>query len=189
MQTVFQSYSDAEKFIETYEKENAQSYTKWHMRNHGIDKLSSMEGHRIWWEDRRGAVPIDFDGVPFVCVQSEVRQCHQGKDKRKRKEEIVGDHVYGSSRRRIQATKKMNCQASIRMKMVVRFPEYKIDGHASQWKKRIVSNKLREEFSASTQQDFRVYLKIQDNHEGHMVGEDNEITSGFQWYSHIHSPF
>ncbi|XP_053392117.1 uncharacterized protein LOC123539246, partial [Mercenaria mercenaria] len=84
---------------------------------------------------------------------------------------IVGDHVYGSSRRRIQATKKMNCQASIRMKMVVRFPEYKIDGHASQWKKRIVSDKLREEFSASTQQDFQVYLKIQDNHEGHMVGE------------------
>ncbi|XP_053400447.1 xanthine dehydrogenase/oxidase-like [Mercenaria mercenaria] len=48
----------------------------------------------------------------------------------------------------------------------------KIDEHALQWKKRIVSNKLREEFSASTQQEFRVYLKIQDNHEGHMVGEN-----------------
>ena len=49
-------------------------------------EVTSSDLNHVLWEDRRGDVPIDFNGTPFVIVGKEVRECHNGPKRKKRKE-------------------------------------------------------------------------------------------------------
>lgn len=41
--------------------------------------------NHILWEDSRGDVKIDYTGVPFAIVGTEVRECRYGPDRKKKK--------------------------------------------------------------------------------------------------------
>ncbi len=44
---------------------------------------------KVYWERKgkeHGGASIPFDGVPFVHVGEKILWCHQGKDKRKKKQ-------------------------------------------------------------------------------------------------------
>ena len=57
-----------------------------------LPAVVSLEGWSIKFEDIRGAVPIPYDGVPFIQLGSETRECQYGPDRnrnRKKKDMIL----------------------------------------------------------------------------------------------------
>lgn len=49
--------------------------------------VQSVDGFLIKFEDTRGEVPVAYDGVPFIQLGTEVRECHQGPDRKKKRKE------------------------------------------------------------------------------------------------------
>ncbi|KAL5009705.1 hypothetical protein ScPMuIL_012010 [Solemya velum] len=85
------------------------------------------------------------------------------------------DHSYLSSgkKRCYQTSKKRNCPAKIRVKRILKFPEYKIIGQPTARKKRQVSQQLKAEFSIQTRREPVTYVHIDsvDDHQYHLTGE------------------
>lgn len=48
---------------------------------------SDYDGHRIHWEVKKGLPEIPYDGVPFIILGYEVRECQHGPDRNIQKKE------------------------------------------------------------------------------------------------------
>ncbi|KAL5008087.1 hypothetical protein ScPMuIL_013668 [Solemya velum] len=84
------------------------------------------------------------------------------------------DHSYQShSRKKMQTTKKRECPAKLKVRRVIKFPEYKIIGEPTQRKKRTLSEKLKQEFSQQTEKELLIHLYIaaESDHKNHLLGE------------------
>ncbi|CAC5404529.1 unnamed protein product [Mytilus coruscus] len=89
----------------------------------------------VRFEDtQKSTVPyIPYDGVPFIIVGRKRMACHHGKDthlkekeRKKVKDHPVGDHDYKKKRKLLQPTKKKDCSAGIRVRHIIRFPDYQV---------------------------------------------------------------
>ncbi|KAL5008843.1 hypothetical protein ScPMuIL_014424 [Solemya velum] len=148
-----------------------------------FEELLSLTGYRIRFDECNhpsSVFPaIQYDGTPFVILNTEVYECHQGpqraKHLKKRETAVDEDHSYLSSgkKRCYQTSKKRNCPAKIRVKRILKFPEYKIIGQPTARKKRQVSQQLKAEFSIQTRREPVTYVHIDsvDDHQYHLTGE------------------
>ena len=73
---------------------------------------------------------------PYIQLGYQEYQCHQGKNKSIGKKQkyhsaknvaLTQDHYFLKSRRTIQATKKIDCAATLIIKKLICFPEFKIN--------------------------------------------------------------
>ncbi|XP_021348263.1 uncharacterized protein LOC110447122 [Mizuhopecten yessoensis] len=179
----------------------------------GDDENTSINSKsRIRYEDSQSDIlpHIEYNGVPFIIVGRKVLACHQGKDqekgrKEKRQKEIQNkgnkDHNFVKKRSLIQPTKKKNCPAKIRIRHVIRFPDFKIDlpcvliqmsfflyvyflvGEISKcmcnkfYERDAVSGKLKQILASESQPNlnmlhqYSVSFPVQNEHENHLCGE------------------
>lgn len=75
----------------------------------------------------------------------------------------------------MQPTKKMNCPASIHLKAVLKFPEFKIEGNDSSWRRKRLSKLLRQRLSEEGPlvKNLEIYITLPDpgDHRNHLTGE------------------
>ncbi|KAL5006287.1 hypothetical protein ScPMuIL_015093 [Solemya velum] len=142
--------------------------------------INSLTGFRVWFEDPQHSLSVfpsvPYNGVPFIIFNTETYECHQGPQRGEHLEEekMTEDHSYQShSRKKIQTTKKRECPAKLKVRRVIKFPEYKIIGEPTQRKKRTLSEKLKQEFSQQTEKELLIHLYIaaESDHKNHLLGE------------------
>nr|XP_022298783.1 uncharacterized protein LOC111107733 [Crassostrea virginica] len=113
-----------------------------------------------------------------------VKECHHGPDKQRRAKErrkqkpTPGDHNYsrkGKSRKKIQDSKKQSCPAMIRIRAIMKFPDFKIDSYNNKFLKRQISRKLKQAFANRDPiKKSMVYLlsyPSANDHKNHLTGE------------------
>ncbi|XP_065676114.1 uncharacterized protein LOC136092250 isoform X2 [Hydra vulgaris] len=121
-----------------------------------------------------------------MIVGSKVLDCMHGRDRKVSfKEEYkmccndrkVSDHRYFhryfKNYEMIQDTKKFNCSSQIKIKEVLKFPDFKII-EDSKWKRVTSSKKIRESIlknEAVGQKMFSVFLPSKSSHTGHFTGD------------------
>ncbi|KAL5015441.1 hypothetical protein ScPMuIL_009711 [Solemya velum] len=182
---VIYSEDELQKKIFTTECEQNTRFVQHRKRRRSLkfEELLSLTGYRIRFDECNhpsSVFPaIQYDGTPFVILNTEVYECHQGpqraKHLKKRETAVDEDHSYLSSgkKRCYQTSKKRNCPAKIRVKRILKFPEYKIIGQPTARKKRQVSQQLKAEFSIQTRREPVTYVHIDsvDDHQYHLTGE------------------
>ncbi|XP_062601183.1 calcium-responsive transcription factor-like [Saccostrea cucullata] len=113
-----------------------------------------------------------------------VKECHHGPDRQRRAKEKKkqrckpGDHDYsnkGKARKKIQMSKKQACPATIRIRAIMKFPDFKVDSYNNKLMKRKISRNLKQAFAnRDTIQKSLVYLvsypSVKD-HKNHLTGE------------------
>ncbi|XP_061182399.1 uncharacterized protein LOC133190730 [Saccostrea echinata] len=148
LHVVVTSLEDAEKRINDFQVETVTSFTVFR-RNKGFrEDINDFGKRRVKWEDvSRGEGPtIQYNGTPFMILGWDVRECQFGPDRNVKKKlkyqlektlEGKKDHSYlQKGRTLVQNTKKQDCPARIYLKRICIFPEYKINGPDSIWKRK-----------------------------------------------------
>ncbi|XP_053405313.1 uncharacterized protein LOC123553026 [Mercenaria mercenaria] len=153
------------------------------------DNFKLLDGpfahYKIFWEENScDASPIIFDGVPFVIVGKQRRECFHGPDRNlskkiKRRNRKKADHPYGEKGRKlVQPTHKRNCPAFIMLRYIIKFPEYRIHSNSSYQRKR-QGQQLKTDLqnSASVEHQHRVYFSLPEDseHKNHVKGEFGSV--------------
>ncbi|XP_072163399.1 uncharacterized protein [Diadema setosum] len=136
---------------------------------------------KLKWADIESVAgtAIPFDGVPFLILDKNTYECEYGKDhklkqraQRKSSHNNDQDDAVSSSRRKTSESdkhKKRNCPAKIRMKEVMKFPDFKLD-----FDSRYQRNKVTENLNIAMEKgqvvgERRIYISFprDDEHKGH----------------------
>ncbi|XP_052097298.1 uncharacterized protein LOC127732258 [Mytilus californianus] len=166
--------------IRKYELETTSKYILYY-REAGFNQkdLDNLDKKKIWWDNH-----IPFDGIPYCILGSEVLDCHHGpdrhvNDKKKlvaKKDEMEEEHPYtNNSKKRflVQSTKKMDCQSQIILKAIVKFPDFKVDGPDSIYRRKKCAANLRAANFSHVKKDLKIVLFLPDanSHQNHLIGE------------------
>ena len=77
------------------------------------------------WQQEVGQLPIPYDGSPFVvCGRTETRRCMNGPGRHCMEEQKSKS---SSKRLRLQKTRKGDCEATMKLLRVLKFPEHRLD--------------------------------------------------------------
>ncbi|XP_053391069.1 uncharacterized protein LOC128553893 isoform X2 [Mercenaria mercenaria] len=156
-------------------------FSKVKCKNFKMPESNSFQG-RVYWEEKSShTLPLEFDGVPFVIIGSQVRECVNGPDrhrseKKKHSEKQQEEHGYtvmGKKRCLLQTTKKMNCSAAIHLRYIVKFPEFKLNNN-TKWVRKKQGKELKEAMKrGNVVAEHRVYVCFPSNedHIGHLTEE------------------
>ncbi|XP_022111031.1 uncharacterized protein LOC110990366 isoform X4 [Acanthaster planci] len=139
--------------------------------------------HKIYFEERSAdlsGLGIPYDGIPFINVGKKVMDCQYGMDrcvaaKRKYMERQLKD--FSRQRRPLaqERTKKIKCRAQIRMKEILKYPEYKVPLNSRSRKERVrLSKELREALkNGMVKGEKRIYIQWPGlaDHTGHSLGQ------------------
>ncbi|CAC5397762.1 unnamed protein product [Mytilus coruscus] len=142
------------------------------------------EKYRIRFSDL-GEEVVPYDGTPFIITGRKVNSCIFGKDKhvadKKKKQQdkasnLEKDHpIPVKEKVMVQTSKKKNCPASIIMKEVICFPDFKVTENTEK-RKRVVSEKIRDLINGDDEikMEYRIYMKFptdQDHQNTYQLGE------------------
>ncbi|XP_030846974.1 calcium-responsive transcription factor-like [Strongylocentrotus purpuratus] len=124
-----------------------------------------------------GAIP--YDGVPFIILDKNIYECEYGVDHKLKRKSLRGNRhnqendAEGNTQKKqaaeIEKRKKRNCPAKIRMKEIMKFPDFQIDPDT-----RYNRNKGAENLNAAIAQgavrgERRIYIYFppDSEHRGH----------------------
>ncbi|XP_056009971.1 uncharacterized protein LOC125679921 isoform X2 [Ostrea edulis] len=178
---------EAEKLVTKFEIDTVTKFTIF-SRNKGFSHdLDCLQGHRVLWEDKgqEEGVKVPCNGTPFIILGFDVRECHFGPDRNTMKKkkyqmektiEADQDHSYTQkSRTLVQNTKKLDCPARIYMKKICKFPDYKILGHDSIWKRKKQVQKLKKALSTNEdmlrEEEIHIFFPGIESHKNHLTGQ------------------
>ena len=183
------SYSEVDSSIKNHQlATNTQYY-------HGARTLKfgsfNIDGCQVMFKDvdnDKNEV-LKFDGIPFMITGRYYLPCTHGVDTNYRqkkklldeKQSLPGkgsmiDHDFCTKKRRrtLQATRKKNCKATVAIREIIYFPNYKIDKDSKHFR-RLSSEKLRSDLENSGlngvchEKRFIVVLPSSSSHSGHAV--------------------
>ncbi|XP_014668179.1 PREDICTED: uncharacterized protein LOC106809572 [Priapulus caudatus] len=155
-------------------------------KNFGHRDLSSLNGgYRIHWEDRdRSSCTLKFDRIPYIILGVKLYDCHHGIDRQaaaKRLKVIEAERAeqHGCKTKKQPNTKKFSCKASIKIREILKFPEFQIVENTV-YKRKLASNSLRAAVASSTSKmgEKRLYIHLPSecDHTGHLLGEGSCIS-------------
>lgn len=113
-----------------------------------------LSGHQVQWMDMQKKhghytdVIVQFDGVPHICVGNMYLNCQFGYDsslakKIKRKEMREKGELDNIKSRNLKTpSKKCGCPATIVVRQIVKFPEFKIEKD-TEWRRRDGAGRLK----------------------------------------------
>ncbi|KAL9978130.1 hypothetical protein ACROYT_G015617 [Oculina patagonica] len=179
---VLRSVAEVEKVISMYEIETRSAFIVYKKDgNFGSNEMKSSKV-KVYWERKgkeHGGASIPFDGVPFVHVGEKILWCHQGKDKRKKKQtkpDKQSDHCYTASTRKrsyVQVSKKKDCPAAIYIQQVAKFPNFKVERDTAFFRNNAakqVHKALSEKKGGHTEMLFILKLPHPSTHKNHITG-------------------
>ncbi|CAC5410181.1 CARF [Mytilus coruscus] len=181
-------YSKVTESIDLHENSNTSAFVsqrsenkrRYSSKTFPSDEIVDDKKRIYWskaWED---GLSIPYDGVPFIIVGHEDFECHHGQNHKGKNGLPVNsnlsqneDHSYGSRKRKrmIQNTKKMDCPAFIKVKVVVKFPQFKVEGMVSEWQRREMVKKIKHRENLEKEGRFYIFFPSDDQHENHLTGE------------------
>ncbi|XP_066924257.1 uncharacterized protein [Clytia hemisphaerica] len=128
---------DAHEVIKNYAEETMSTFVSMRkMKQYGITEGGidlKKKNYRVFFE----STDIEFDGIPYVYVADKMYICHLGKDKTEvtrqkirmqslERRAKLGLPLKDVSSTRLR-TKKIDCPVKITVKMIAKFPQYKVD--------------------------------------------------------------
>lgn len=138
--------------------------------------VQSLEGFLVKFEDLREDVPVEYDGVPSRNGSQRMSPGTRKEKKKEIKETIVSvDHEYTGERKKrrlIQDTKKVGCTAKVKLRMLLRFPTFKINGPDSKKSRKEVTERLRKASLSSEEKKYQVIVKYCGQHHDHITGKE-----------------
>ncbi|XP_071152186.1 calcium-responsive transcription factor-like, partial [Mytilus edulis] len=153
----------------------------------GKDDFDLLHSEVRFEDTQKSTVPyISYDGVLFIIVGRKRMACHHGKDthskekeRKKGKDHQVGDHDYKKTRKLLQTTKKKDCSAGIRVRHVIRFPDYKVSDCGKRSEKDAASLSIKQKIRTGQiiRKEHTFFVSIPDDseHENHFMGEDASL--------------
>ncbi|KAL4233952.1 hypothetical protein ACF0H5_005607 [Mactra antiquata] len=177
MTQFFQSLAEADNALTEYELSSSCKFILQYRTKNArtVFDVHSFDGTTIKFEDKHGEVPICYDGIPWILIGTEVRECHNGPNRRENNGlmKTMNDHCYTEKKkRRIQVSKKMGCTARVTLRMIIRFPDYKLEDDSKR-KRRAVIEKLKSLSDLDRlKKEYLVVMKIRGDHHNHIVGDN-----------------
>ncbi|KAL5010673.1 hypothetical protein ScPMuIL_012978 [Solemya velum] len=178
---VVESEEELQNLIEKIELDQGVKFVKHRQQHPTTTSLRSLQGHKIRFEEKHhvssSLQSIGYDGVPYIVENNYTLECHQGSQHAKSVIEAgnEGDHIYDSRRpKMLRTSKKQNCPAKIKIRRIIKFPEYKVEGPRTDRKLRFLSSELRRNYSEETsirKYVFSVYLPSEEEHRNHLLGQ------------------
>ncbi|XP_060552776.1 uncharacterized protein LOC132714060 isoform X2 [Ruditapes philippinarum] len=183
----FRSVEEAYAFVRSHEVATNNRYVV--AKSKGINKqdLTSLESYNIQWQYtsgvRAGSEKVE-DGIPFIYFGIELRDCQYGPPRKRIKsppteseasnQEVVSkteettqtSGTCTGKRRRTQPSKKLNCPSKVKIKKILKFPEYSVEigkEYPSSFKTEL-GKQLKANFSKDTKRYVLVYVHIDNNH-------------------------
>ncbi|KAL5010748.1 hypothetical protein ScPMuIL_013053 [Solemya velum] len=146
---VVESEEELQNLIEKIELDQGVKFVKHRQQHPTTTSLRSLQGHKIRFEEKHhvssSLQSIGYDGVPYIVENNYTLECHQGSQHQE------GDHIYDSRRpKMLRTSKKQNCPAKIKIRRIIKFPEYKVEGPRTDRKLRFLSSELRRNYSEET---------------------------------------
>ncbi|WAR16479.1 CARTF-like protein [Mya arenaria] len=143
--------------------------------------LAGSIKHSFFWREHScDSNPISYDGVPFIIVGKQRRECFHVPDrnrgkKKKNEDRKKVDHPYEEKGRKlVQPSHKRNCPAFIMLRYIVRFPVYKIHSD-SNYQRRTQIDRLKIDLQNKVMPvlEHRVYCSTPESaeHKYHVRGE------------------
>nr|XP_054749474.1 uncharacterized protein LOC129254952 [Lytechinus pictus] len=135
------TWEDAKAMKEFFEVQKALRFPAWRTST-TFGKTDILKGKRkkFKWAEAieyvaGGAIP--YDGVPYIILDKNVYECEYGVDHKLKKKALRGNQHHqennaGGNKKKKPVTetekgKKRNCPAKIRMKEIMKFPDFQID--------------------------------------------------------------
>ncbi|KAK6195731.1 hypothetical protein SNE40_001095 [Patella caerulea] len=127
--------------------------------------------------------PIPFDGIPFIIIGKKILECHQGidrdlkyKEKKKLERELLhkDDINFKKRKTRHLETKKKSCPAFIKIRHIVKFPDFMVNKDCKKRERMTISTQIKEQLSQPTikmQHQFIILLPDENDHKNHFKGE------------------
>ncbi|XP_060552778.1 uncharacterized protein LOC132714061 [Ruditapes philippinarum] len=164
---VFRSVEEAYSYIANYEIATNNKFVC--IRKTGISRsdVQSLDDYRIIFNytfyvgDQKKTLN---DGMATVCLGTEEKSCQYGRNYRKPKGNR-DENAFKKTRNVLNSSKKLGCHAVIRIKKVLKFPDYNFQNtEMNDRNRRKMVKKLRLEFSEETKRFILVYVHIETNH-------------------------
>lgn len=145
---------------------------------------------KVYWErkgkaDVTGANQLAFDGIPSLHIGEEILWCHQGKDKRKKKDpqdtkSYVNDHCYKRKRTYTQVSKKKNCPAAIHIQQLAKFHNFKVHRDTPFFRAtaaKQLHQALNEKKAGNAGMKYLITLPDPSQHRNHITGKVMQIVN------------
>lgn len=115
------------------------------------------------------------DGIPYTILNKKLLDCQHGRYRRplpKGEQKIGQPVIMPSGVLKYKVTKKVGCPAQIRIREILRFPEYRVLENTS-WRQKIQSKALKKAFHSGDlvthHRCFVVSLPKIEHHENHVI--------------------
>ncbi|XP_045172227.2 uncharacterized protein LOC123534180 [Mercenaria mercenaria] len=184
----FRSVEEAYAFVKSHEIATNNKYVVAKSKGITTQDLSSLESYKIQWEYasgmKAGSEKVD-DGIPFINLGIELRNCQFGPPRKRSKTQPTEDSEDTSNqevmsgaeknqpttgspvkKRRAQPSKKLNCLSQVKIKKIMKFPEYAVEvgkEYPSNFKSEL-GKQLKANFSEDTKRYILVYVHIDNDH-------------------------
>ncbi|KAL5013792.1 hypothetical protein ScPMuIL_008062 [Solemya velum] len=166
---IFKTEKELQDAIRAEELKHTVRFVKqWRRQIASNEEGLSPDGKRVRFEDEGHPSPvinIPYEGTPFIIINNEVYECQHGPQRMKgEKKDVLTS----------KTTKKLNCPAMIRIRRIMKFPEYKINGPSTKKAKMALSSTLKRSLSDTTIRQLVIYATIASNeeHKNHAIGEN-----------------
>ncbi|KAK6174215.1 hypothetical protein SNE40_017534 [Patella caerulea] len=177
---VFLSDDSFYKFLENFEVDSTTHFVVQYNRNFNLTDPSKLDitKYRLRWSDTTTNPKIPYSGIPFIIVGFTVRACQNGPTpKPKNPKASLSNSSYSRKRKNITDSKKKGCEACIRCRKIVTFPEYKIDGQPTKHLKFKRMKALTNNFSnAEKKMELHAMFPSPIEHSNHPLGQLADFT-------------
>ncbi|XP_038066994.1 uncharacterized protein LOC119737006 [Patiria miniata] len=175
---------DANDALRNFEKQTGTKYSAYKSTaGFGNTVYQPDRPHKIYFEERStdlSGLGIPYDGIPFINIGKKVMDCQYGMDRcRAAKKKYMERQLKDVSRQRRplaqERTKKIQCRAQIRMKEILKYPDFKVPLDSNSRKDKVrLSKELRDALkNGDAKGEKRIYIKLPclSDHTGHSLGE------------------
>ncbi|XP_053376074.1 uncharacterized protein LOC123533369 [Mercenaria mercenaria] len=176
IQLCFRSLEEANAYIRNYEISSNNKFVVIRRRSIVQSDLTSLDKHRLYFDllsvfgEKSYALS---DGIPFANLGYEYRNCQYGhyreknrNNRKNREDEAALRMGIIRKKRKVGPSKKLGCPAALRIKTVLKFPDFYLDEKQlkSQYARKSCLEKLRTGFCEETKRYIVVYVIIDTNH-------------------------
>ncbi|XP_050396165.1 uncharacterized protein LOC126814825 [Patella vulgata] len=177
---VFFSDDSFNKFLENFEVDSTTHFVVSFNRNFNLTDPTNVDitKYRLRWSDTTTTPKVPYNGIPFIIIGHTVRACQNGPTaKPKVRKESSANTTYTRKRKLIQNSKKKGCEACIRCRKIITFPEYKIDGQPTKHLKFKKMKALTNNFSnAEKKLEIHAMFPSPCDHSNHPLGQLADFT-------------
>ncbi|XP_068230195.1 calcium-responsive transcription factor-like [Palaemon carinicauda] len=176
---IVESLNDVQEVVSCLEETTRTRFSviKTRRKSFGCTEFNPY-GIKVYWGE---------DGIPYTILNKKLMDCQHGKYRRplpKGEKKVGRPTLMPDGVLKYKGTKKLNCPAQIRLREILRFPDFKVCENTP-WRHKVQSKALKKAFQSRDVMTFHrcfvVSLPKIEQHENHLIEPaDKPFTPGIK---------